>query len=164
VDEPISKWELLFFRFVEVVLVVGVVGVLFVEVWMRVCIYARVSTDEQFVYKQESELRDFAVGKGLIVVKVYKDVISGSRDSRPELNKLMLAAYNGEFDSVLIWKLEMAGRSLKHLIDIVRVSILWHVNLICKIFHIYTTTLNGKLLFHIFGAVAKFERTLNLSV
>ena len=129
-------------------------------IFLRVAIYCRVSTEDQFLDKQELELREFCVGRGYDVFKVYSDVISGSRDSRPALNVLMKDAYEGCFDAVVIWKLDRLGRSLQHLLDIVNKFSLWKVNLICKTQDIDTTSSNGRLLFHIFGAVAEFEREL----
>ena len=127
---------------------------------MKVAIYCRVSTEEQDAKKQEDELLEFSKNRGFEVLKVYTDVISGSKDSRPELNNLMDDAYNNRFNGVLIWKLDRLGRSLQHLIDIVNKFQIWKINLICKTQDIDTSTPNGKLLFHIFGAVAEFEREL----
>ena len=127
---------------------------------MKIAIYCRVSTEEQDAKKQEDELLEFAKNRGFEVFKVYTDVISGSKDSRPELNNLMDDAYNNRFNGVLIWKLDRLGRSLQHLIDIVNKFQIWKINLICKTQDIDTSTPNGKLLFHIFGAVAEFEREL----
>ena len=103
---------------------------------------------------------EFANNRGYEIFKVYSDVVSGTKDSRPNLNELMQEAYNHSFDAVIIWKLDRLGRSLQHLIDIMNKFNLWHINLICKTQDIDTTTPNGKLLFHIFGAVSEFEREL----
>jgi len=130
------------------------------EVEMKIAIYCRVSTEEQDAKKQEFELLEFSKSRNYEVFDVYTDVISGSKDSRPSLNNLMQDAYNHKFDSLLIWKLDRLGRSLQHLIDIVNKFNLWNINLICKTQDIDTSTPNGKLLFHIFGAVAEFERDL----
>lgn len=127
---------------------------------MKVACYCRVSTDEQFVDKQEKELKEYCARQGHEVYKVYSDVISGSKDSRPALNELMLSAFNRQFEAVVIYKLDRLGRSLKHLMDIINKFDLWHINLIVVTQQIDTTTPNGKLLFHIFGAVAEFERDL----
>lgn len=127
---------------------------------MKVAIYCRVSTDEQDAGKQETELRDFCSNRGYEIFKVYVDVISGSKDSRPDLNVMMQDGYEHKFDAVVIWKLDRLGRSVQHLVDIVHKFNLWKINLICKTQDIDTTTPNGKLLFHIFGAVAEFERDL----
>lgn len=127
---------------------------------MKVAIYCRVSTEEQDPKNQEKDLREFCKNRDHTIIKVYTDVISGSKDSRPALNRLMQEAYNKEFEAVLIWKLDRLGRSLKHLIDIVNKFQNWKIDLICKTQDIDTSTPNGKLLFHIFGAVAEFEREL----
>lgn len=127
---------------------------------MKIAVYCRVSTGEQNPQKQKAELTRFCKNKGYRIFKVYTDVISGAKDSRPELNALMHDAYNHNFDAVIIWKLDRLGRSLKHLLDIVNKFELWNINLICTTQQIDTTTPNGKLLFHIFGAVAEFERSL----
>lgn len=127
---------------------------------MRVAIYCRVSTEEQDPKKQELELKEYCERRKYDVVKVYTDVISGSTDSRPALNNLMIDAYNKVFDAVIIWKLDRLGRSIKHLIDSVNKFSLWGVELICTTQQIDTSTPNGKLLFHIFAAVGQFERDL----
>jgi len=127
---------------------------------MRVALYARVSTDDQDAGKQVVALREFCERRGFVVVGVFKDEISGVKASRPALNDLMLLAYEKRFEGVVVWKLDRLGRSLKHLIDIVNKLDLWNVHLICTTQDIDTTTPNGKLLFHIFGAVAEFERAL----
>jgi len=127
---------------------------------MKVAIYCRVSTEEQDPKKQEEELKEFCINRDYKVVEIYTDVISGSKDSRPSLNRLMDYAYNKKFEAVVIWKLDRLGRSLKHLIDIVNKFQNWKIDLICKTQDIDTSTPNGKLLFHIFGAVAEFEREL----
>lgn len=126
---------------------------------MRVVLYCRVSTIEQNPEHQEDSLREFCMNRHEII-KVYTDFISGAKDSRPALNNLMSDAYNNKFDAVVIWKLDRLGRSLHHLIDIINKFQLWNVGLICQTQDIDTTTPNGKLLFHIFGAIAQFEREL----
>lgn len=127
---------------------------------MKVAIYCRVSTEEQNAKTQERELSQFCENRAYSVFKIYTDVVSGSKESRPGLNELMNDAYNKNFDAVVIWKLDRLGRSLKHLIDITNKFKLWKINIICKTQDIDTTTPNGALLFHIFGAVAEFEREL----
>lgn len=127
---------------------------------MKVAIYCRVSTDEQDVDKQEKELIEYSKRMNYEVFEVYKDIISGTKDSRPSLNRLMFDAFNKRFDGVVIYKLDRLGRSLQHLMDIINKFDLWKINLIVTTQQIDTTTPNGKLLFHIFGAVAEFERSL----
>lgn len=127
---------------------------------MKVAIYCRVSTEEQHADKQETELTNFALKHNHEIVKVYSDVISGSKDSRPALNKLVTDAFNKDFEAVICWKLDRLGRSLSHLIDVVNKLDNWGVGLIFTTQQIDTTTAQGKFFFHIFGAFAEFEREI----
>ena len=86
----------------------------------RVALYARVSTanGQQDPELQLSELRDYATRRAWEIAEVYTDNgVSGSKDSRPALNRLMADAGQREFDTVLVWKLDRFGRSLRHLIN-----------------------------------------------
>lgn len=118
------------------------------------------STEEQNPKHQEDSLIEFCSQRSFEVYKIYTDVISGSKDSRPELNELLMEAYNKKFDAVIIWKLDRLGRSLQHLIRIVNNFKIWNIGLIVQTQQIDTTTPMGMLIFHIFGAIAEFERDL----
>ena len=86
----------------------------------RVSIYARVSTTNhgQDVGLQTGDLRQFAEARGWRLADEYVDrVVSGSKDSHPELNRLMADAKRRKFDVVLVWKLDRFGRSLRHLVN-----------------------------------------------
>jgi DNA invertase Pin-like site-specific DNA recombinase len=80
----------------------------------RVALYARVSTcnGHQDPELQLRELREYARLRGLTIVGEHVDRISGSKDSRPALNRLMADASQRKFDAVLVWKLDRFGRSL----------------------------------------------------
>lgn len=123
-------------------------------------IYARVSTDEQNPQHQIDVLKTYSINQGYDVVKVYVDKISGTKDSRPDLNNLMFDMRKGSFDCVVIYKLDRLGRSLKHLINICEEFYKKDIALVCTSQNIDTSTASGKLLFHILGAVAEFEREL----
>src|ERR1022692_3043232 len=86
---------------------------------MRVALYARVSTvNGQSPEMQLAELREYASRRGWEVFGEYVDLgISGSKESRPELNRLMADAHKRHFDVVLCWKVDRFGRSLKHLVN-----------------------------------------------
>lgn len=127
---------------------------------MKVAIYARVSTDEQDVDKQIEECREFCTNRGYNIVDIYKDVISGTKDSRPQLDLLMKDCYRKKFNAVVVWKLDRLGRSLKHLLSIINTWEKYNINFICVTQQFDTTTSNGKLMFSIFGAMAQFERDL----
>ena len=85
---------------------------------MRVALYARVSTCHgQSPEMQLAELREYASRRGWEVFNEYVDHgIFGSKESRPELNRLMVDAHHRHFDVVLCWKVDRFGRSLKHLV------------------------------------------------
>lgn len=127
----------------------------------RICaIYARVSTTEQHPEKQVDLLKTFSFRFGIKVFDVYVDKVSGTKSSRPELNRLMFDMRKGLFNCVLIYKLDRLGRSLKHLITVCEEFHNKGVDLIVTSQNIDTKTASGKLLFNILGSVAEFEREL----
>jgi len=126
----------------------------------KCALYCRVSTEEQNPKHQESILKSYSKNNGIEIYKVYTDTISGTKDSRPALNDLMFDMRSKKFNCVLIYKLDRLGRSLKHLINICEEFYKKNVDLICTTQNIDTSTASGKLLFHILGAVAEFEREL----
>jgi len=123
-------------------------------------IYGRVSTSDQKPEKQVDSLKTFSSHYRIKVIDVYVDVASGSKDTRPELNRLMFDMRKGLFNCVLITKLDRLGRSLGHLITICEEFNNKGIDLIVQSQNIDTKTASGKLLFHVLGAVAEFEREL----
>ena len=127
----------------------------------KVCaIYVRVSTDEQHPEKQIDDLRNFVILSKWVIYKIYVDKISGSKSSRPSLNDLMFDMRKGLFNCVVVYKLDRLGRSLGHLITICEEFNNKGIDLVVTSQNIDTGTASGKLLFHILGAVAEFEREL----
>jgi DNA invertase Pin-like site-specific DNA recombinase len=86
---------------------------------MRIGLYARVSTmHNQNPEVQLAELREHAARRGWEIVEEYCDKgVSGSKESRPELNRLMADAHRRKFDAVLCSKIDRFGRSLRHLVN-----------------------------------------------
>src|SRR2546422_7713685 len=87
---------------------------------MRVALYCRVSTTDkgQDPTMQLRELREYCERRGWTVVGEYVDVgISGTKEKRPELDRLMSDAHRRRFDAILVWKLDRFGRSLRHLVN-----------------------------------------------
>ncbi len=83
----------------------------------KVAIYVRVSTKDQSVDMQLNDLERYSKERGFEVFKAYKDNgISGTKESRPELNELMNDARKRKFDIVLVWRFDRFARSTKHLI------------------------------------------------
>lgn len=114
--------------------------------------YARVSTSEQDVGAQRERLA--AAG----AIRVFEDVISGRKFDRPGLTALLDHARPG--DSLCVVRLDRLGRSLKELLETVDELRSRQVNLISLEEKIDTTSAAGELVFHVFGAIAHFERRL----
>jgi len=127
----------------------------------RICaIYARVSKDEQDPMHQVKACKTHSSQQNYRVHKVYIDKISGSKSSRPALMEMLKDAKEKKFDVVIVWKLDRLGRSLQHLIKLVNYFKNWGIDFICVTQSIDTTSSSGKLVFHIMGALAEFEREL----
>lgn len=114
--------------------------------------YARVSTIDQNTNLQTDALK--AAG----CQKIFIEKISSTKSERPELNKLKEQLREG--DSLVVWRLDRLGRSLKDLIDWINYLDGEKVSLKSLQESIDTGTSTGKLVFHIFGALAEFERNL----
>ena len=130
---------------------------------MKVAIYARVSTlnKGQDVDMQLNELRAYCQQKGWAIAHEYTDKgISGSKSSRPQLDKLMTAASRHEFDAVLVWKLDRFGRSLLHLTNAIAALESYGVAFVSARDNIDLTTASGRLLFGLLASMAEFERSL----
>lgn len=114
--------------------------------------YARVSTQDQNLDLQEDALRQAGC------IRVFRDVGSGVKDDRDGLQKAL--EYVGEGDILVVWKLDRLGRSLKHLIEVVNRLQAKQAGFQSLRESIDTTTGGGRLVFHLFGALAEFEREL----
>ena len=86
---------------------------------MRAAIYARVSTANsgQDPTMQTTELRQYCHQRGWQIAGEYVDTVSGAKDSRPELNRLLTDVHQRKCDLMLVWKLDRWGRSLRHLVN-----------------------------------------------
>ena len=128
----------------------------------RVALYARVSTcNGQDPEMQLRELREYAVRRGWTIATEYVDQgVSGSKESRPQLNQLMTDAHRRKFDAVLVWKIDRFGRSLKHLVNALADLCAYGVAFVSFRDNIDLSTPSGRLMFQIIGAMAEFERSL----
>jgi DNA invertase Pin-like site-specific DNA recombinase len=131
---------------------------------IRVAIYARISTTGhgQDIGLQVDELNRIAKQRGWNIAGAYLDEgVSGSKASRPALNKMLGDAQAGLFDLVLVWKLDRLGRSLKHLLGLLDELTSWNIGFVsARDAGIDTTTPSGRLMIQMLGAFAEFERAL----
>ncbi|HEY2155810.1 MAG TPA: recombinase family protein [Isosphaeraceae bacterium] len=114
--------------------------------------YARVSTEDQNLDLQKDALQEAGCEK------LFTDVASGAQDERSGLAEAIAFLRPG--DTLVVWKLDRLGRSLKHLIETVIALEARKVGLRSLQESIDTTTSGEKLIFHVFGALAEFERDL----
>jgi DNA invertase Pin-like site-specific DNA recombinase len=129
----------------------------------RVAIYARVSTTNhgQDVTLQTRELKQFAEARGWKIVDEYvDDGISGAKDSRPELNRLMADAHRRRFEVVCVFKFDRFCRSVSHLLRALENFNALGIAFVSLSEQLDTTTPSGKMVFTVLGAVAELERSL----
>jgi DNA invertase Pin-like site-specific DNA recombinase len=128
----------------------------------RVALYARVSTlNNQDPEMQLRELRQYATARGWDVGDEYVDCgISGSVESRPELNRLMADARKRRIDAVAVWRFDRFARSTRHLLLALEEFGALGIQFVSYQENIDTTTPLGAAVFTIVAAVATLERDL----
>jgi DNA invertase Pin-like site-specific DNA recombinase len=114
--------------------------------------YARVSTQEQTLNLQQDALKKADCNK------IFTDTASGAKSERKGLDEALSYVRNG--DTLVVWRLDRLGRSLPHLITTMTDLEGRGIGFKSLTENIDTTTSGGKLIFHIFGALAEFERNL----
>ena len=127
----------------------------------RTAIYMRVSTASQKTDLQHDGLTDYASRAGLNITAEFLDfAISGRKEGRPQLKKLMQSARNHEFDCVLVWKFDRFARSVSHLLKALDEFNHLSIRFISVQDQIDTTSPMGKAMFTIIGAMAELESAL----
>ena len=114
--------------------------------------YARVSTQDQTLNLQKDALQKLGCNK------IFTDTASGAKAERIGLEEAL--EYVREGDTLVVWRLDRLGRSLKHLIETITELNSRKIGFKSIQENIDTTTSGGKLIFHIFGALAEFERDI----
>ena len=127
---------------------------------MKVAIYCRVSRESQNLDNQVSICQEFCLKQGHEVTKVYMDVISGTKDSRPSFNELLFDMRRNKFDGIVVTKLDRMGRSLQHLLSLIEEFTKRGIHFITATQQIDTSSSIGRLQLQIMGAFAEFERNI----
>jgi DNA invertase Pin-like site-specific DNA recombinase len=130
---------------------------------MRVAVYARVSSNGngQSPEMQLRELREYIERRGWKLAGEYVDVgISGTKEKRPELDRLMADAHRRRFDVVVVWKFDRFARSVSHLLRALESFKAQGIEFVSFSEQMDTSTPAGKMVFTVLGAVAELERSL----
>ena len=125
---------------------------------MKAALYARVSTADQEPANQLAELVRYCQARNWQPVEYVDHGVSGAKDRRPALDKLLKDARRRRVDVVVCWRLDRLGGNLKHLITLLDEFAALGVAFVSLAEGIDATTPAGKLQMHILGAIAEFER------
>ncbi len=120
----------------------------------RILGYARVSTQDQKLELQIDALK----GAGVEDRDIFKEKITGSKKERPALDKLLEYAEPG--DTIVVWKLDRMGRSIRHLIELMEHFKEKNIAFVSIKENIDTSSATGKLIFNIFASLSEFERDM----
>ncbi len=130
---------------------------------MKAAIYARVSTTNngQDPRVQTRELEEYCQRRGWNIADEYVDTgISGAREKRPQLDRLMADAHRRRFDAVVVWKFDRFARSVSHLLRALETFKALGIEFVSLSEQVDTSTPTGKMVFTVLGAVAELERSL----
>ena len=128
---------------------------------LRIARYLRVSKLDQDPQLQDDESAQFAAARGWTVVDTYLDHgVSGARERRPELDRMMKDARKRRFDAIVVWRSDRLFRSLRHMIATIEELSSLGVGFISVREPFDTTTPSGKLMLHLVSAFAEFEKSV----
>jgi DNA invertase Pin-like site-specific DNA recombinase len=129
--------------------------------FMRVAIYGRVSTAEQSAAMQVDELRAYCQRRQWVIVEEFIDSgVSGAKERRPALDRLLAEAKRRKFDAVLVYRYDRFARSLRQLVNALCEFDALGIHFVSLHEGVDTSTPNGRLVFGIFASIAEFEREL----
>jgi DNA invertase Pin-like site-specific DNA recombinase len=127
---------------------------------VKAFLYARVSTGDQNEGMQLASMSEFARRRGWEIETFPDAGWSGAKERRPALDAMMARVRKRECDVVLVWRFDRFARSVTHLVDALQEFKALGVQFVSVQENIDTTLPHGELLFHIFAAIAQFERAL----
>ncbi|MBZ5623531.1 MAG: recombinase family protein [Acidobacteriia bacterium] len=131
--------------------------------YTRCALYARVSTTDQNCETQLRELREYISRRGWKIAREYVDTgFSGSKASRPALDRLMADAAQGKFDCIVVYKIDRFGRSVLHLNQQLAALTSYGVRFIATSQSLDTDEKNptSRVLLQVLASVAEFEREM----
>jgi DNA invertase Pin-like site-specific DNA recombinase len=125
---------------------------------VKAAIYVRVSTLDQHAANQLPELHKYVADRGWEAHEYVDRGVSGAKDSRPALNRLLADARRRRFDVIVVWSLDRLGRSLKHLVGLLDDLQAMGVGIISLREGLDWTTPSGRLQAQLLAMIAEFER------
>jgi DNA invertase Pin-like site-specific DNA recombinase len=128
----------------------------------RAVLYSRVSTNNgQDPEMQSREIREYCLRRGWPLVGEYVDIgISGAKERRPQLDRLIADAHKRKFEVIVVWKFDRFARSVSHLLRALENFRALGIEFVSLSEQIDTCTPTGKMIFTVLGAVAELERSL----
>ncbi len=126
----------------------------------RAACYIRVSTTHQDYALQKRELAEFCQFKHWKLVEIFEDKMTGSKDKRPGLDRMMAEARKRKFDTIVVWRFDRFARSTRHLLQALEEFRELGVDFVSQQEGIDTSTALGKALFTIVGAIAELELSI----
>lgn len=126
----------------------------------KLALYARVSTTDQHPETQLASLREYAQRRGAEAVEFVDHGVSGRKDSRPALDRMLRDCRAGRVSALVVVKLDRLARSVRHLTNLVAELAELDVALVVLDQNLDTSTPSGRLLFHVLGAIGEFEAEL----
>jgi DNA invertase Pin-like site-specific DNA recombinase len=129
---------------------------------MRAALYARVSTyNGQDPTMQTRELKEYCERRSWSIAGEYVDIgVSGTKEERLELNRLVRDAHRRRFDAIVVWKFDRFARSVSHLLRALETFKALGIEFVSLSEQVDTSTPTGKMVFTVLGAVAELERSL----
>jgi len=128
----------------------------------RAVLYSRVSTTNgQDPEVQSREIREYCKRRGWSLAGEYVDIgISGAKERRPQLDRLISDAHKRRFDVLVVWRFDRFARSVSHLLRALETFRALGIEFVSLSEQVDTSTPTGKMIFTVLGAVAELERSL----
>jgi DNA invertase Pin-like site-specific DNA recombinase len=129
---------------------------------MRAVLYSRVSTTNgQDPEVQSREIREYCQHRGWNLTDEFVDAgISGAKERRPQLDRLIADAHRRRFDVIVVWRFDRFARSVSHLLRALETFKALGIEFVSLSEQVDTSTPTGKMIFTVLGAVAELERSL----
>ena len=126
----------------------------------KAAIYIRISTDDQNTAMQNDELLAYCAARGWTVGEVYTDQMSGAKDKRPALDRMMSDARKRKVDVVVVWRFDRFARSTSHLLRALEEFNALGIDFVSLKESVDTSTPMGKMVFTVLAACAELERSV----